>query len=88
LNTLIAAIAVLGALVVALGVYVVSLVSKRRIAEGKAQVEAGKAEEAGPSIPRRRVDEGPLPYSAYSSMPRRSRSAAVGTPFSFQPRTL
>jgi ribonuclease Y len=45
LNTAMVVIAALAAMVVALGLYVVSLVSKKRTAEDKARVEAGKAEE-------------------------------------------
>ena len=45
MNTAMVVIAALAAMVVALGLYVVSLVSKRRIAEDQARIEAGKAEE-------------------------------------------
>ncbi|MGE5248336.1 MAG: ribonuclease Y, partial [Verrucomicrobiota bacterium] len=45
MNTAMVVIAALAAMVVALGLYVVSLVSKRRVAEDQARIEAGKAEE-------------------------------------------
>ena len=45
MNTAMVVIAALATMVVALGLYVVSLVAKRRTAEDKARVEAGKVEE-------------------------------------------
>ncbi len=45
MNTAMLVIAALVAVVVALGLYVISLVSKRRTAEDMARIEAGKAEE-------------------------------------------